>query len=342
MGTGDDIDQDHLIERPSDDVLDTLDPETGELTPRPARSPFSGAQQDVLDQLGARGVERPDFDAGLRVELRALLEHELEPLVERLDEPLFVSKHKLSQVHGCEAKFLAEHDEDFVVSVPVARGTIAHKAIELSVHWRGEPVALEMVDEAIARLTVSDNWLADFLERCSEAELAELRSESGERVAKFLECWPPLKRSWAPVTESKLRVELFDSQIVFQGKVDLTLGRAHGTTAGKVIVDFKTGGSSPAHLDDLRFYALLETIRLGTPPRRLASYYLDQGRFQSEDVSIPLLEAAAIRATDGARKMVELLTESVEATRKPSIGCRWCPLLDDCEPGRASLDPDDL
>ena len=66
------------------------------------------AQQQVLDLLGAVGAERPQFDAELRDELRAELEHGLEPLVRHLPdgESLFVSKHKLSQVHGCEARLL--------------------------------------------------------------------------------------------------------------------------------------------------------------------------------------------------------------------------------------------
>ena len=32
---------------------------------------------------------------------------------------------------------LAEESEAFVVTVPIARGSVAHKAIELGIHWRG-------------------------------------------------------------------------------------------------------------------------------------------------------------------------------------------------------------
>jgi hypothetical protein len=79
------------------------------------------------------------------------------------------------------------------------------------------------------------------------------------------------------VLEGKVRAELFDARVVLSGKTDLALGQADGTTAGKVLIDFKTGGFSPAHIDDLRFYALLETLKIGTPPRLLASYYLEAG-----------------------------------------------------------------
>ena len=65
--------------------------------------------------------------------------------------------------------------------------------------------------------------------------------------------------------------------------------------AGKVLIDLKTGGFSPSHLDDLRFYALVETIKLGVPPRRVATHYLDTGKLVPEDVTEATLAAAARR-----------------------------------------------
>lgn len=299
------------------------------------------AQQEVLDLLGAKPSERPEFDAGLRFELRGYLEANLEPLVETLDQDLYISKHQLGMVHGCEARYLAERDSPFEVTIPVARGTVAHKAIELSVHWKRELVPLELVDEALARLTETDNWLADFLRTCSEAELAELRGEAGERVTKFVECWPRLKTRWVPVTESRLRVELFDGRIVYQGKVDLALGRSTGTTAGKVIVDFKSGGTGVGHRDDLRFYGLLETIRMGVPPRQVANYYLDQGAFLVEDVSVDLLKTAAKRTIDGTQKIVRLVDGTDEPTKQASGICRFCPLFNECDEGQRYVEETD-
>ena len=70
-----------------------------------------------------------------------------------IDDTMFVSKHLLGRIMGCEKRFLAEDDDKFEWSVPLARGTIAHKAIELSIHWRREPEPLVLVDESIARLS---------------------------------------------------------------------------------------------------------------------------------------------------------------------------------------------
>ena len=301
------------------------------------------AQQQVLDLLGAVGTERPQFDAGLRHELRAELEHGLEPLLAHLPEgeSLFVSKHKLSQVHGCEARFVAEEDGDFAWSVPMARGSVAHRAIELGVWWRGEPVPGDLVDETMARMAQGNDSLGDWLRTCGELDRAELRGAATERVTTFFECFPPLKSRWRPVLEGKVRVELFDARVVLSGKTDLALGQADGTTAGKVLIDFKTGGFSPAHIDDLRFYALLETLKIGTPPRLLASYYLEAGQPHPEQVTIGLLEATLARTIDGVTGMVELLHQDREPRFRSGPSCRWCPMLEHCEIGTAYVSGDD-
>lgn len=301
------------------------------------------AQQEVVAMLGASRAERPVFEPTLRTELNTAVEQGLEPLLERaakIDDTIWVSKHALGQVMGCERKYLAEEEAQFEWSVPLARGSIAHKAIELSIHWRREPEPLALVDEALSRLTENDDSLGDWLQTASETERAELRAESNDRVVKFMECFPPLKAQWRPVTESRLRLEVHDF-FMFSGKVDLTLGHPEGNRAGKVLIDLKTGRFSPQHLEDMRFYALIEAIRLGTPPRRIASYYLDQGSFVPEDVTEGVLFAAAARLIDGTSKIVELLASEREPNLMAGPICRWCPVLDDCDTGKRHLDEDD-
>jgi len=298
--------------------------------------PLNPAQQHLIQTIGKGDRDLPQFDAGLRHELRAELEAGLEPLLAALpnDEVLFLSKYPLGQVHGCEAKFVAGRNEPFAWTVPSARGSVSHKAIELSIHWDGNPYPLDLVDEAMARLAQGPGSLADWLQTSSEVERAELRAEANERVSKFLECFPPLKRAWRPVTESSVKVELFDQRIVLQGRVDLTLGHARGTTANKVLIDLKSGGFSPVHVEDLRFYALLEAIRIGTPPRMLATYYLDSGVPYPEAVTTDVLISAAHRTIDGAGRMVQLLYHDHPAAKRPGPSCRWCPLLASCVEGR--------
>ena len=304
----------------------------------PALTP---AQQDVVEMLGAAKADRPEFDPGLRHDLRAQLEDALADAVADVDpdDPLWVSKHRLREVHGCEAKYRA--DEVFVVSAANARGIVAHKAIELSINLTGDHDPLELIDEAIARLEHSDQrgeqWVAEWLRTCSEVERAEVKAEANDRLIKFLDCWPPLNPKWRPAPESKLYVDLCDGRIVLAGKVDLALGRAEGNRAGKVLVDLKTGRAYPAHREDLRFYALIEAIRLGVPPRKLATHYLDSGRLDPEEVSLDVLDAAVARTIDGVLAMVGLTDPDRDLVKKPGPPCGWCPLADDCPEGQEWL-----
>jgi len=302
-------------------------------------APLNPAQQEVLDLLGATAEDRPSFAPTLKATLRADLEDALADLASEIspDAPMFVNKHDLAMVHGCERRHLAEKEKPFEWSPPMARGTIAHKAIELSMHQRRRPIPLELIDEAMDRLERSDDSISYWLSTCSETDRAEVRAFANERVATFLECFPPVKVGWSPVTEARMRLELLSHRIVISGRSDLTLGRADGLTAGKVIIDFKTGSMSPTHIDDLRLYALLETMRIGTPPRLVASYYLDAGTAQAEAITEDVLHTAVARSADGIRKLHELAVGTRAPVFRPSWGCRWCPIRTECEPGLAFL-----
>ena len=137
--------------------------------------------------------------------------------------------------------------------------------------------------------------------------------------------------------ETPIRVELAKGKVVLSGKVDLTLGSAGGNTAGKVIVDFKTGKFSPSHRDDLRFYALLDTIRIGVPPRLVASYYLDQGEFSPEKITLEVLESTIARVSNGMTRLAELHLEIRPPSTQSGPPCRWCLLSQGCEAGQEYL-----
>lgn len=263
------------------------------------------------------------------------LEKSLAPLADELtpEAPMWVSKHALSTVHTCEAHHLAGQGS-FEWSPATVRGTVAHRAIEIGIHHRGLPNPAELVDETIARLVDDTRAPASmYLASLSEYERAEVRGLAVEHVSAFQECFPPLKANWIPRTESKVQVSLFGGKILLSGKVDLTLGRP----GAKVIIDLKTGRPNASHRDDLRFYALIETIKMGVPPRKLASYYLDQARTHPEDVTEGLLRSAARRTVDGVMRMYAITYANQEPVRRPGPQCRWCPIAEDCDVGQAFL-----
>ncbi|MEY4227572.1 MAG: hypothetical protein RLZ84_164 [Actinomycetota bacterium] len=258
------------------------------------------------------------------------------------DEPLRVTKRAMATIHGCETHHVEEKKSAFAWSLPTVRGTVAHKAIELLLNWRGDPVPALLADAAIESLINNPRESAGiFLAQLPDSDLAELRGMIVDTVTNYLESFPPLKPQWRPVVEHSARYTMFDESIVFSSRADLVIG----TAGRKVLIDLKTGQLTPTHRDDLRFYALVETLRSRQPPRSLASFSLDAARLDVEEVSEGLLRAAVRRTIDGVTLMADLVTERREPTRRAGFQCRWCPLNDSCEEGvsfltRASGDDD--
>lgn len=289
------------------------------------------AQADTLTMLRGDGP-RPTFDPALRVELRARLEDGFGDLAALLDRPFWAGKTPLGRVFACEAHEVAEQNVAFEWNLANARGTVAHRAIELSVHLPGGVPPLHLVDTAVHRLADDpDSSIGAFLGGLDEADLAELRSDVNNLVSDFLDQWPPLKTAWRPTTEARLKAELCKGKVVLSGKADLALGAPVGNEAGRVFVELKSGTVRAQHLDDLRLYALLETLRIGVPPRRLVVHSLDSGTLLVTDVNLDVLEAAVHRTIDGVRKLLELRLglRSPLVTANPA--CRWCSVRASCE-----------
>ena len=295
------------------------------------------AQRETLDRIRLPAHQRATWPDGLRRELDERLHDELADIAAGLpDAGLFVGKGDLDGVHGCEARHLAS---EFAWSVPTARGRVAHKAIELTIALRGDPEPRQLVDEAIGRLSEEDSTLAGFLQTCGEAARNDLAAQAIAVVDGFLTTFPPLTRGFRPAAETARRWSTNDGRITLGGRFDLTVGVPDGTTAGRVIVEIKTGGSVAGHRDDLRFYALLETLVVGTPPMSIVVHYPDSGRADVEVVTGPILESAVRRTVAGVRRIAQLRHGSgVEPVRRPGPPCRWCPISIDCQPGRAWLD----
>ncbi|HEY4333900.1 MAG TPA: PD-(D/E)XK nuclease family protein, partial [Ilumatobacteraceae bacterium] len=143
-----------------------------------------------------------------------------------------------------------------------------------------------------------------------------------------------------PVTESSTQWPV-DGPILLRGRSDLTIGRPFERESRKLIVDLKTGRVAARHREDLRFYALVETLSRHVPPRKLASFYLDAAQPVVEDVTENLLRSTMRRTFDGINALIELRVEGRPPTKSPGASCRWCPLAATCPEGKAQLAGDD-
>lgn len=289
-------------------------------------------QRRVLTEIMGLGQPRPSFDADLGLRLRDEMEVALADVADGLgDQQLSVSKQALSEVHACEQHHVSQAGT-FAWSVATATGTVTHKAIELGATMRLPLGPEHLVDLALERLASDREWgPGGWLAEADPVELAELRSGALDRMLKFSDEFPPLKLSWKPRMESNLTAGLCADRIWLRGRVDLALGRPHGTTAGVLIVDFKTGRPGRTGPDDLRYYALLETLRTGVPPFRVANWYLDSGQSYIEDINEDVLASAARRVVDGVRLLAELRIEHRRPRLTPGPVCGYCTLRNECE-----------
>ncbi|MHB1128972.1 MAG: PD-(D/E)XK nuclease family protein [Ilumatobacteraceae bacterium] len=301
-------------------------------TESPTLSSLNPMQQAVLDSLGKSADWQP-LPIAVIENIRAQLHDELQSTADKItpESPIWVTKHKLTTVHGCEANHMAALTS-FEWTIANVKGTVLHKAVELGRNWRGEIIPSDVVDEALAQLADDERGSAGpFIEQLTPAERAQLRSSSVDLFTKFDECFPPLKPAWRPVLESSARYEMFDRRINLSTRADLTLG----SPGAKVIIDLKSGRFVPSHREELRFYALVEAMRSGQAPRRLATYSLVTARTDVEEVTEGVLQAATRKTIDGIRLIVELERDGREPRVRPGSPCYWCPLMDDCAEGIA-------
>ncbi len=307
----------------------------------PIDSVLNPMQQAVLDSLGKSADWRP-LPTEVIENIRAKLHGELQAIADNLspENALWVTKHKLTTVHGCEANHLASLNT-FEWTIANVKGTVLHKAVELGRNWSGEIIPSQIVDEALVQLADDERGSAGpFIEQLTPAERAQLRSSSVDLFTKFDECFPPLKPAWRPVLESSARYEMFDRRINLSTRADLTLGPA----GAKVIIDLKSGRFVPSHREELRFYALVEALRSGQAPRLLATYSLVTARADVEEVTEGVLQSATRKTVDGIRLIVELERDGRKPAVRPGSTCYWCPLIENCAEGIAYMnrrqDPD--
>lgn len=295
------------------------------------------AQERTLTAL-RRDAEPVVFDAAFVDDLQAEATAALGELAERLDgRSMFVTKHLLGAVHECEVHFL--QPDEFAWTAARARGQVSHRAIQLGLHWRGEPSPMELVDEALSRLEDEERDFGRWLSAAGEADRADVRGQAVDRVTKFVEAFPPLDPRWHPMTEAGAQWPV-DGPILLRARSDLVLGRPAGRESRKLIVDLKTGQFVDRHRHDLRFYALVETLVRDVPPRKLATFYLDSARPMTEDVTEATMHAALRRTMAGIERAIELQVEQATPVKRPGPACRWCPVQDDCAEGQAYLTGD--
>jgi hypothetical protein len=156
--------------------------------------------------------------------------------------------------------------------------------------------------DAMGSLEVDDGQrpVANFVRGLSPHERDALAEDVARHAARLRAHWPSLSPTWLPRTGDRISIPLAGGRLVLTGVLDLVIGAPSTGRASVCIVELKSGGRHAVHRDDLHFYALLETLRSGALPFRVATYYSLDGHVDAEDMTDELLAAAVRRTIEGA------------------------------------------
>ncbi len=103
-------------------------------------------------------------------------------------------------------------------------------------------------------------------------------------VTHLLDLTPRFAPAWLPRTDDRVAIPLAGGRVVLRGTFDLLVGAPLPGTATLCAVGLTTGGRWAEARTALHYLALLETLRSGTPPFRLALLHSSAGRYGVEDV----------------------------------------------------------
>jgi hypothetical protein len=290
------------------------------------------AQQRLRDELLAWDAERPAVDPGLASRLRAALEQGVAEVLDEHDvgdERLWVSKSALDRL-ACDGWWVDRRETGFTPSSAMVAGVLAHRAIELdqgSGRRHGPDV---LVRRAWDELATDAGAMADHANGLDALDADMLRDDVLQLLTDHRDTWPLLPVAAHVRTEQQVRVRLAAGRVVLLGAPDMTIGSVRDDRARMLLVDLKTGmRREQQERQDLRFYALLLTLKYGQPPFRWASYYVAEGGWDAEDLDEQLLWTAVRRTVDGVRQAARLLTGG-DLHLRPGGYCRFCSRRDDC------------
>lgn len=303
------------------------------MTARPATA--TPAQQRVVDEVLAWGVDRPVVPAGLADRLLARTTAAVGDWLALRDErpdlgarPLLITKTRLARL-VCDG--LQREPEPYVHAWANVRGTLVHAAIEADVDGARDEPAVGVVDRAWHRLATErpgdPRSIGAWLNGRDAEERDRLLAESTLLLEGFREVWPELRG--APIrvrTEQRLVVMLGGRAVQLQGVPDLVVDSpVRDGRARRLIVDLKTGmPRGQRDRDELRFYALLATLADGVPPFRWATLYVTEGRLEHEDLSEAVLATAASRVADAIEQAVRIARTGPGDTEERIAGGAWC------------------
>jgi hypothetical protein len=234
-------------------------------------------------------ARRPRFDPGLAGGLRSWLEDGASELVAVRGEdapPLFLGPRLLwdaSTAAVGAAMVEPASLENAVYPVELVQSCLVRALFRQMVTTGqvGDPMA-----DALNALRV-DPGRVDMvrqLDAMNHKERASLAASLQTHVAHLVNLTPRFAAGWLPRTHDRVAIPLAGGRVVLGGVFDLLVGAPIRGTATLCAVGLTTGGRWAQARMALHYLALLETLRSGTPPFRVALLHSALGRYGVEDM----------------------------------------------------------
>ena len=290
--------------------------------------------EEILSILRAVGHERALVDPDLTARLTDLLEAAAIRATALPDGVVVrVTKRAVKDVLRCEADFVASLGLEQAASIFAIRGQLldyvfGHVVTE-------SPLGVSPTNDGLsAAAAACDDQLLQIWELLTDEERDDVRYVVDRLGAALAQRWPALPVNARFRLQETLRVELAGGRVGLTGRVDIVLGQPTGERVGTTLVDVKAGKRGYGDVDDAWWYALLETIRHRAQPLQVGNYYLADGHLSLQQVTAEILYERTVVTARAVERLVSLALGD-KPTITPNDLCQWCPVFEDCGPGRA-------
>ncbi len=142
-----------------------------------------------------------------------------------------------------------------------------------------------MVDALDAlRVEPASLGMVRHIDALDQERQAVLAASLSTHTAHLINLTPRFAPGWLPRTDDRVAIPLAGGRVVLCGVFDLLVGAPVPGTATLCAVGLTTGGRWAQARMALHYLALLETLRSGSPPFRIALLHSAVGRYGVEDV----------------------------------------------------------
>jgi hypothetical protein len=265
----------------------------------------TAARDEVLALLREGSERRPRFHPGLAGGLRAWLEDGASELVLARGEdapPLFLGPRLLWSGAGSSGDLPGRDPDPY--PMPLVQSCLVRSLFRQMVTTGrvGDPMS-DALDAL--RVDPSRRDMVRHIEELDEERRATLAAALTTHVTHLVNLTPRFAPGWLPRTDDRVAIPLAGGRVVLCGVFDLLVGAPLPGTATLCAMGLTTGGRWAQARMALHYLALLETLRSGTPPFRVALLHSAVGRYGVEDVLEEHLRAVvshvAARLTSLAR-----------------------------------------